>query len=702
MIFKYIVYDCLDQMSKRHHKKRARPQRPKSEVRYDEIRKRRVKRFRNGIKINEGSKRSKNISKSDPLKKKKAKKSEVIIVDPFKEYFDDINRSINPVHLSDNDSDYEFIAQLTDVSCGSDCDDFNADDFNVDEFIAEQSDTYFDNVCEVDKDLPSKSQSQPKSQPKSDPKTLQDLKILYDKFIEEDNPNDPNLKKFWGAPREMTHEEYAAFRKSDEFQNFVIKEASIDAPKIKVEYQAQEAERLNELNIKKLELEAKEVKRINKIKDERGMRRSEFIYLRTMENMKKCTGKAESDITDCVHNGGSEYENFFNFDDKIACAKKEHATWILPSSFYKNFNKKAFSGLQNEFINLNNEVMKKYNFALEEIRNRFSYFSACMEDTPLAAYFSESGIKCLENIADVFQFVNEKFDDPNVGTSFGSIKLCSSGLKNIIRLCDFYFNAIQTYTEVMDGLRPDVLKLREILNILFLTNFTDPDINSNSLNYLSSSFFKRQVSFGAKEVMHYLEKIRSRKSVKTNDIKHFYVFREYRWRFCRNKKCLVSDFLCLLITQYNELIVFSIEVDGLQHDFYNKNWFNGDYEKAMIHVRDILKQYFLRVMNVHLLRLKYQKPKDTEHFPKKIKEFILKLLASKTYLCENKINPVISDNDECSVIRTLNDKIKKGINHSGLQYFSKRIFTFMEKAYVRQDENPVEEVLERYNHDMHF
>lgn len=72
-------------------------------------------------------------------------------------------------------------------------------------------------------------------------------------------------------------------------------------------------------------------------------------------------------------------------------------------------------------------------------------------------------------------------------------------------------------------------------------------------------------------------------------------FYKHKWSFCRNKCVLEYDFYGILIHE-NDMIHFVIEYDGDYH-------FKTNEESKKLHICDIIKQYYLRRMGIHLLRL---------------------------------------------------------------------------------------------------
>jgi len=73
-------------------------------------------------------------------------------------------------------------------------------------------------------------------------------------------------------------------------------------------------------------------------------------------------------------------------------------------------------------------------------------------------------------------------------------------------------------------------------------------------------------------------------------------YNEFSWGFCRDKKPLRFDLLCILF-ENNNLNMFVIESDGTNHYCCKTG---SDIDN---HQRDIMKQYYLSQMNIHLLRV---------------------------------------------------------------------------------------------------
>jgi hypothetical protein len=144
---------------------------------------------------------------------------------------------------------------------------------------------------------------------------------------------------------------------------------------------------------------------------------------------------------------------------------------------------------------------------------------------------------------------------------------------------------------------------------------------------------------------------------KNKTIKNFIYFYRQRWDWCKNKNTLEYDFYCILIHS-GRVFHFVIEFDGDQH-YYSSEFFNSHEQ----HRRDILKQYYLAELNIHLLRLK-----NEGNLMKKIINFINGILVTRTYMCVGKI----------AVDSTL--FTDKQI-HKGLSYFSEYYLTVKNSVY---------------------
>lgn len=122
-------------------------------------------------------------------------------------------------------------------------------------------------------------------------------------------------------------------------------------------------------------------------------------------------------------------------------------------------------------------------------------------------------------------------------------------------------------------------------------------------------------------VMNFLDKI-------AHKYKLIYFYR-HRLSFCRDKLPLEFDFFCVMIYNH-KLLYWVIEYDGDQH-YEDTNYFDF----AVNHRHDILKQYYLAQLNIHLLRLR-----NSNEIKKTIVDFINKISFTNKYVVTGGIRPI--------------------------------------------------------------
>jgi hypothetical protein len=243
--------------------------------------------------------------------------------------------------------------------------------------------------------------------------------------------------------------------------------------------------------------------------------------------------------------------------------------------------------------------------------------------------------------------------------------------KNIIRIeqvsCDYWL--IKMYHEVyetLSKLRKQYWKLYNIYNkasskiIVAITNsindIEDKD-ERDRLFKISDYYFKahdysetnKRFSIGESQVMRVLKLISSKFQ--------FYFFHLHRWEFCRDILPLEYDFYCILI--YKGVIYqWVIEYDGDQHYDEKRN----DFE--IRHVHDIIKQYYLAELNIHLLRIR---EKTLNEICKKINKFINRIINSDIYV---NVDPIIP----------IDKYFKDSFEHDGLSHFCETLKGFVDKS----------------------
>jgi hypothetical protein len=226
-----------------------------------------------------------------------------------------------------------------------------------------------------------------------------------------------------------------------------------------------------------------------------------------------------------------------------------------------------------------------------------------------------------------------------------------------------YWVSHKEYTKFNNTL---AVKIKAILN-----STDDSDEKTRLTKFCSRFFHKYNHREGTKNpskgetlVMNFLDKM-----AKKYKLYYFYL---YRWHFCKDKNALEYDFYCVMIYE-NRIFQWVIEFDGDQH-FRNISRFNF----VITHKHDILKQYYLAELNIHLLRLNKQ-----SDINKSIVDFVNQILVSDKYVIVNKINPI-------------QKLFKDESEHDGLKCFNK----FIDKMETIQDKlnnfGDLAEILESY------
>lgn len=161
------------------------------------------------------------------------------------------------------------------------------------------------------------------------------------------------------------------------------------------------------------------------------------------------------------------------------------------------------------------------------------------------------------------------------------------------------------------------------------------DLNTNVLPYLSFPLhFKKNINpcasrpptIGEKKVIDCLDLLAGTYVL--------YYFHNYSLVFTKNKNLLVYDFFCIFIHDF-KMYIFVIEFDGDQHIHRHSFFHLTEDEFRKSHIRDILKQYYLEQMNIHLLRISLD-----DDIPQSITNFINRIIKEKTYIAVNKIVPI--------------------------------------------------------------
>lgn len=147
------------------------------------------------------------------------------------------------------------------------------------------------------------------------------------------------------------------------------------------------------------------------------------------------------------------------------------------------------------------------------------------------------------------------------------------------------------------------------------------EIRDSQFRQIKFSEGTRMPSSGEVKVMRVLDII--------SEQYEFYYFYLHRWNFCRDAYSLEYDFYCILM--YNGYFYhWVIEFDGDQH-YSDCGFFTSD------HARDILKQYYLAELNIHLLRIRES---SFDIVFKKIQKFINVVINTNVYVATDYIVPI--------------------------------------------------------------
>lgn len=143
------------------------------------------------------------------------------------------------------------------------------------------------------------------------------------------------------------------------------------------------------------------------------------------------------------------------------------------------------------------------------------------------------------------------------------------------------------------------------------------------------------------------------------DMRHHNIkfFHRYRFMWCKYSIPLEYDFFCLLIVNPSKIVPFVIEMDEPYHFTDNPD----------VHRRDIIKQYYLRCMNIHLPRIKH----GTD-ICDQLAKFTVAISDTNIYVAKNPIKPIEKYFQSDEVIY-------------GLRYFHKYCLQFPKRDLPDED-----------------
>lgn len=215
----------------------------------------------------------------------------------------------------------------------------------------------------------------------------------------------------------------------------------------------------------------------------------------------------------------------------------------------------------------------------------------------------------------------------------------------------FFFTTLILHKEKHDSLfscrrETESIYKNYCKNLIDTTNDLRSILGEEEFKKPQYAVFKEKINFspGTKHpstceslIMQFLDKLAKKY--------HFVYFYRYKWPFIKHKNTLEYDFYCAM-PYYNRVIHWVIEFDGVQH---HENCSVFDFKSN--HMHDILKQYYLLHLNIHLLRLN-----NNSNIKEEIVKFINTILRCHHYVIVNKIEPIT----KYFTSKTL---------HSGLKFF---------------------------------
>lgn len=239
------------------------------------------------------------------------------------------------------------------------------------------------------------------------------------------------------------------------------------------------------------------------------------------------------------------------------------------------------------------------------------------------------------------QKYNLLIDMSNLKNEYENFMETKKNFLNNHKIMEYLFNKPIKKIKYLDDIlinydsSPKIVKVTDveestILTKLFIMNellLRMEELNINTQLKIYSDLSKTE-----KYIYYYLHKINTRYPMYKCDFifKWDFFQKKNDEKFIFEKKYIKlphirCDFLGILINENNNrLIIFAIEYDGKSHfGISNK-----------IHINDIIKQYYLFQMNVHLLRLN-----NTLHIKNEIFRFIDLILNGNEYVILNAITP---------------------------------------------------------------
>ena len=239
-----------------------------------------------------------------------------------------------------------------------------------------------------------------------------------------------------------------------------------------------------------------------------------------------------------------------------------------------------------------------------------------LKDSTIRQYLFSNNLTIIESLADLTNTIREPKPFKPVKLSSLTKTIVKLELKShtkLNRLKNDYICAHQKYITYAKKHKSEISTLLENSRI---SNYIQRKMEL-SVNFVKNYGSKMSFSTGEIKIIKYLSKC------------DLIYYQNYRFSFCKNKISLSYDFLCVIIKE-DSLIMFVVEFDGDQH-FKENSLF--DFKNN--HIRDILKQHYLRQLNIHLLRLN-----EESNIEEELDNFIQKVSKTGVYLCQNPLKPI--------------------------------------------------------------
>ena len=324
---------------------------------------------------------------------------------------------------------------------------------------------------------------------------------------------------------------------------------------------------------------------------------------------------------------------------------------------FHNLVRNMMNAIQNENLELMSELGQLYSKLIEERINKM-YERFLISDIDRYLRIDDIKIPYQRKIKQLSESIRLQIN--RIFTKYLHTYLFCNSIKKILSLSDLISN--HDY-KIPNYIQNNVLPLGFISE---LNKLTEMYLSYNILNRKGKKIFREHGSLhnkiifeqkcnlpdfdkknfsktnaiptsGERQVICALEKIEI-----NNNFHYYYKFRPMN---CKYIGQLEFDFFCVKIHN-DRIYLFVIEFDGSQHRKEIKYF--KDYTEN--HIRDIMKQYYLYQMNIHLLRLE-----KTNNIYIEINQFIKSIIKTNKCLV---INPIVPEKEKFN-----NESINFGLKH---------------------------------------